>query len=83
MTPTKTLAKAAILIVLFSIAAIGIFSEPDEASTHWLADFILSKSIGAISIFIYSVLYKRWGRPTLSHTPRNETHTVKQYSDAQ
>lgn len=82
MNTTATLLKILILLVLFSAAMIGIFSEPDDNSARWLSDFLLSKSIGAISIFIFSILYKRWGRPSLAAGP-NESKAIKQCSDIQ
>lgn len=54
--------RAAILIVLFGAAFIGLLSIPaDTADLHlWLIRFWGSKLIAALSALILAYLYRRW-----------------------
>ncbi len=37
-----------LLYILFSVALFAIFSQPDDNSPTWLADFLRSKFLGAL-----------------------------------
>lgn len=53
-----------VLIVVFTVAVIGIFSEPNNwlPITHWLYAFTLSKGIGFAAAYIAIQLVKRWDK---------------------
>ncbi|MBD5327956.1 MAG: hypothetical protein HDR99_05795 [Bacteroides sp.] len=52
--------KNTILIALCCVAYVGIFSEPDINSSHWVTIFIVSKAIGALAAWAaYRLMNRR------------------------
>ena len=58
MNTAKSTLRIIILFSLFTLATIGILSEPEES--NWLFNFVVSKSIGFGAAFISFMLVKRW-----------------------
>lgn len=59
---TKSILRISVLIVLSTVAALCIFSEPLEDSTTWFSDFFFTKSLGFGAAYAVGKLYKRWSK---------------------
>lgn len=59
-TTSKNIIRAIVLLALGTIALIGIFSEPSDNSSSWYLDFLASKGIGLLALYVISKLNDRW-----------------------
>lgn len=60
MNTAKSIIRIIILLSLFATAFICILSQPDNASTSWMKDLMISKLIGVMAAVIFIRLYPRW-----------------------
>lgn len=60
MKATSNIIRTLLIAALGIVAFLCIFSEPAEDTTSWLADFILSKSLGALACLAIYGIHVLW-----------------------
>lgn len=54
------LIRATVFGLVFALGVIALCAEPDDASTAWFGQFVISKAIAAAAFYSFYKLIRRW-----------------------